>query len=344
MSDTLLSVRGLETVFHSDAGTVRAVDGVSFDIHRGEVFAVVGESGSGKTVTALSILGLVPSPPGSIEAGEILWKGEDLLTLSPKRLREIRGNEIAMVFQDALTALNPVQSVGRQIADVVRTHEGLPKKAAWRRAVDALGAVGIPQPERRAHDYPHQFSGGMRQRAMIAMAIVCEPDLLIADEPTTALDVTVQAQVLEVLVAMQERVGSAILLITHDLGVVAGVADRVMVMYAGRRAEGGTVDELFYRNAHPYTLGLLASLPSLDDTSGEEVLVPIPGQPPSLVRVPPGCPFHPRCAFADGDRCETEVPAFRPVDQPDHLAACHYAEEVLDVDVDAYRLRSAVST
>ncbi len=239
------------------------------------------------------------------------WKGEDLLRADEDRMRQIRGGEIAMIFQDPLSALNPVQTVGRQVAEMARIHEGVSKKEAWRRAVDMLRLVGIPQPEKRAEMHPHEFSGGMRQRAMIAMAISCNPDLLIADEPTTALDVTVQAQVLDVLMEMKEEIDSSILLITHDLGVVAGLADRVMVMYAGREAEVGTTHEVFYETRHPYTLGLLASMPRLDDT-GVERLRPIRGAPPSLLNPPSGCAFHPRCDFAR-ERCEQEVPMLRVV-------------------------------
>jgi oligopeptide transport system ATP-binding protein len=331
----LLSVRDLHTTFKTQDGDVRAVDGVSFDIHRGEVFCVVGESGSGKSVTAMSILGLLPSPPARIEGDGIFWKGRNLLECNEGTMRHIRGAEIAIIFQDPLTALNPVHTVGKQIAEMARIHDGLGRKAARQRAIDMLGLVGIPQPARRVDDHPHEFSGGMRQRAMIAMAITCNPDLLIADEPTTALDVTVQAQVLEVLLKIKDEIDSAILLITHDLGVVAGIADRVMVMYAGRQAELGSVDEIFGRTRHPYTLGLLASLPRLDDT-GAEKLLPIRGQPPSLLHRPPGCPFHPRCPFAR-DLCSQEIPAFRIVDGTDHRSACHYAEELEQVAVDKLR-------
>ena len=329
----LLSVRDLHATFKTDDGDVRAVDGVSFDVHRGEVFAVVGESGSGKSVTAMSILGLLPD--ARIEAEGIFWKGRDLLGCNEDTMRHIRGAEIAIIFQDPLTALNPVHTVGKQIAEMARIHDGLGRKAARQKAIEMLGLVGIPQPSRRVDDHPHEFSGGMRQRVMIAMAITCNPDLLIADEPTTALDVTVQAQVLEVLLDIKDKIDSAILLITHDLGVVAGTADRVMVMYAGRQAELGTADEIFGRTRHPYSLGLLASLPRLDDT-GEEKLLPIKGQPPSLLHRPPGCPFHPRCPFAR-DLCREEVPAFRVVDGVDHRSACHYAEELEQVGVTELR-------
>ena len=333
--EVLLSVRDLEAKFTTDDGVVRAVDGVSFDVHRGEVFAIVGESGSGKSVTAMTILGLIPTV--EVDSGEILWKGRDLVTASEEERRKIRGGEIAMIFQDPLTALNPVHTVGRQIGEMARVHEGLNKKDAFERAIEMLDLVGIPEARKRAKMYPHEYSGGMRQRAMIAMAITCKPDLLIADEPTTALDVTVQAQVLEVLIDIKDEIDSGIILITHDLGVVAGLADQVMVMYAGRQVEMGTTDEIFYESRHPYTLGLLASLPRLDDV-GEEPLLPIAGSPPSLIRRPEGCAFHPRCRFARiPGLCNTEVPELRLVAGDAHRSACHYAETLADVTVDSMR-------
>jgi oligopeptide/dipeptide ABC transporter ATP-binding protein len=333
--DVLLSMRGLRAGFPTDDGFVRAVDGVSFDVARGEVLAIVGESGSGKSVTAMAILGLLPTL--EVAEGEILWKGTDLLAMTEEQRRAIRGKEIAMIFQDPLTALNPVHTVGRQIGEMARIHEGINKKDAFERAVEMLDLVGIPEARKRAKMYPHEFSGGMRQRAMIAMAITCKPDLLIADEPTTALDVTVQAQVLEVLVDIKDEIDSAIILITHDLGVVAGLAQRVMVMYAGRPIEMGTTDEIFYETRHPYTLGLLASLPRLDDV-GDEPLVPIVGSPPSLIHKPTGCSFHPRCRFARvPGNCETDDPALRLVAGDAHLAACHYSEELVGVTVESLR-------
>jgi len=333
--EVLLSVRDLHAGFTTDDGVVRAVDGVSFDVHRGEVFAIVGESGSGKSVTAMTILGLIPTV--EVDQGEILWRGRDLLTISEEERRKVRGGEIAMIFQDPLTALNPVHIVGRQIGEMARIHEGLNKKQAMERAIEMLDLVGIPEARKRAKMYPHEFSGGMRQRAMIAMAITCKPDLLIADEPTTALDVTVQAQVLEVLMDIKDEIDSAIILITHDLGVVAGLADNVMVMYAGRQVEMGTTAEIFYQSRHPYTLGLLASLPRLDDV-GDEPLVPIKGAPPSLIRVPEGCAFHPRCRFAQvPGLCDTEVPELRLVAGDAHRAACHYAETLEGIDVETLR-------
>ena len=339
--EVLLSVRDLEAHFTTDDGVVRAVDGVSFDVHRGEVFAIVGESGSGKSVTAMTLLGLIPSV--QIGRGEIIWKGRDLLSVSEEERRKVRGGEIAMIFQDPLTALNPVHTVGRQVGEMARIHEGLNRKKAFERAVEMLDLVGIPDARNRARMYPHEFSGGMRQRAMIAMAIACKPDLLIADEPTTALDVTVQAQVLEVLISIKDEIDSGIILITHDLGVVAGLAHQVMVMYAGRTVEVGTTEEIFYESRHPYTLGLLASLPRLDD-SGEEPLVPIKGSPPSLIHLPPGCAFHPRCRFAKlPGPCNEAVPALRLVAGDAHRSACHYAEDLAGVTVESLRSMVAAS-
>jgi len=340
--DVLLSVQDLSAAFPTDDGLLRPIEHVSFDIARGEVFAVVGESGSGKSVTAMTILGLQPDIV--VESGAIFWKGRDLLSLPEEERRAVRGNEIAMIFQDPLTALNPVHPVGRQIGEMARIHEGLNRRQAMERAVEMLDLVGIPEPRKRAKMYPHEFSGGMRQRAMIAMAITCKPDLLIADEPTTALDVTVQAQVLEVLVDIKDEIDSAIMLITHDLGVVAGLADRVMVMYAGRQAELGTAHEVFYESRHPYTLGLLASLPRLDDV-GDEPLLPITGSPPSLVRKPSGCPFHPRCRFARVPGvCDGEEPALRLVGGDAHRAACHFAEDLAGVSVESLRSQVEIGT
>jgi len=329
----ILSVQNLRTQFTTDAGDVRAVDGVSFDIRRGEVFAVVGESGSGKSVTAMSVMGLIPTPPARIEADGVFWKGEDLLAQGEERMRSVRGGEIGMIFQDPLTALNPVHTVGRQIGEMARIHERLSRRQARTRAIEMLGLVGIPQPASRVDMYPHEFSGGMRQRAVIAMAITCNPDLLIADEPTTALDVTVQAQVLEVLMRIKDEIDSSIMIITHDLGVVAGVADNVMVMYAGRQVEFGTAKEIFYRTRHPYTLGLMASIPRLD-ADEDEKLIPIRGAPPSMIHLPSGCSFHPRCDFAR-ERCAVEEPALRHVVGTSHRSACHFAEELEEADLRA---------
>lgn len=328
-AEVLLSVRELQTWFHTDAGVVKAVDGLSFDLRRGEVLAIVGESGSGKSVTAKSVMGLVPNPPGRIESGQVLWKGRDLVGLGERELRTVRGREIAMVFQDPMSSLNPVHTVGRQIAEMVRLHWRASRREAWARAVEMMDLLGIPQADRRSHSYPHEFSGGMRQRVMVAMALACEPDLLIADEPTTALDVTIQAQVLEVLGEIRQRTGCAILLITHDLGVVAGVADRVLVMYAGKPVERGSVDDVFYRSQHPYTLGLLSSLARADGGSTRERLRPIEGSPPSLIQLPDGCSFHPRCPFARcPGPCITDEPALGGTDEA-HGAACHFVDEVV---------------
>lgn len=296
MSEVLLSVRDLRTYFHTDAGVVKAVDGVSFDVRRGEVLGIVGESGSGKSITAMSILGLVPIPPGRIESGEILWKGKDLLTATEKELQSIRGAQISMIFQDPMSSLNPVYTIGNQIEEMIRTHQALTKKQARTKAIEMLALVGIPAPGDRVDDFPHQFSGGMRQRAMIAMALACEPELLICDEPTTALDVTVQAQVLEVIEKSAAELGAAIMLITHDLGVVAGMTDRVMVMYGGQIVERAEVEDLYYRPRMPYTWGLLSSMPRVDRLGSR--LIPIPGAPPLMSRPPAGCRFSPRCAHA----------------------------------------------
>jgi oligopeptide/dipeptide ABC transporter ATP-binding protein len=293
-----------------------------------EVLGIVGESGSGKSVTSMAVLGLLP--PRAKITGEVLFKGRNLLRLAENEVRKLRGGRMAMVFQDALAALNPVYRVGHQITEAVKVHQpGLDKPALEERAIELLELVGIPQPRTRADQYPHEFSGGMRQRAMIAMAVANDPDVLIADEPTTALDVTIQAQVLEVLERIQARTNSAIVLITHDLGVVAGMADRVLVMYAGRPVEVGDVDTIFYQSKHPYTRGLLASLPRLDQGDKDDRLYRIKGQPPSLIFVPPGCAFHPRCEHAQlPSPCSTDVPALREVHSIGHLSACHLADEL----------------
>ena len=338
MAERLLEVKGLKVRFTTEDGVVRAVDGVDFALDRGSVLGIVGESGSGKSVTAMTILGLTREKNTAFE-GEVIYKGQNLLAQSEARLRDVRGDEIAMIFQDPMTSLNPVYTVGDQIVEAIVAHRDTSKRQARSRAVELLRQVGIPNANERAGDYPHQFSGGMRQRAMIAMALSCNPDVLIADEPTTALDVTIQAQVLEVLERIQERTNSAILLITHDLGVVAGMADRVMVMYAGQQVELGGVDQIFYESRHPYTLGLLASLPRLDE-SGARVLRlhRIKGQPPSLIHVPPGCPFHPRCEFARvPEPCATVVPPFRAIDHAGHWSACHFAEELRELSPEALK-------
>ncbi len=318
--DHLLEIRGLTTDFATDDGIVRAVDGVDLTIDRGETLGVVGESGCGKTVTALSALKLIAIPPGRIAGGQILWRGRDLVPLGQAAMRRIRGKEIGIVFQEPMTSLNPVYSVGAQIAEAVREHEGLGRRAALDRAVEMLALVHIPNPKRRASDYPHQFSGGMRQRVMIAMALSCNPQLLIADEPTTALDVTIQAQILDLLGEMKSRLGTAIMLITHAMGVVAETAQRVVVMYAGKIVEEATVEELFARPRHPYTQGLIRSIPRVDKAGAKTRLEAIPGTVPSLAELPPGCRFAPRCRFAM-PVCTRAIPPLREV-APGHKVAC----------------------
>ncbi len=320
----LLEVKNLKTHFSTRDGIVRAVDGVSFSLEEGETLAIVGESGSGKSVTALSVMRLIPEPPGKIADGSIMLTGESILDMDDSTVRAMRGDRIAMIFQDPMTSLNPVFRVGFQIGEALRIHKGMTRKEAHARAVEMIDLVGIPNAASRAKDYPHQFSGGMRQRAMIAMALACDPDILIADEPTTALDVTIQAQILELMIELQQRKGTAIIMITHDLGVVADMANDVMVMYAGKQVEYGTSEDVFYRPQHPYTWGLLDSLPRHDiDEKG--TLLPIEGQPPSLIDVPSGCAFHPRCPYAK-ERCTTESPELREIESG-HLAACHFAGE-----------------
>jgi len=330
----LLEVRDLKTSFKTDDGIVQAVDDVSFSVDKGRTLAIVGESGCGKSVTCLTIMGLNPRQ-NTITSGEAVFKDRDLLTLPQDEMRKVRGAEISMIFQDPMTSLNPVHTIGRQLREAVQLHEKMPKQAANRRALEMVKAVGIPRAETRLDDYPHQFSGGMRQRVMIAMALINNPDLLIADEPTTALDVTTQAQILNLMNQLQRDFGSAIILITHDLGVVAETADEVLVMYAAKAIEQGDYGDIFYRARHPYTWGLLSSLPRL--AQGAE-LKPIPGAPPSLLRPPPGCRFHLRCTYAF-DRCRTDVPPLRPApDGSAHLDACHLdetakqrgSEEILD--------------
>ena len=322
----LLSVRDLRTEIDTENGTVTAADGVSLDLFGDEVLAVVGESGCGKTMLALSILGLLPRRTGRITGGQVLFRGEDLVRATPARLREIRGAEIAMIFQDALTGLHPLRRVGDQIAETIRAHEPVRRAVARRRATELLDLVGIPDPDRRAASFPHELSGGMRQRVMIAMAVALDPAVLIADEPTTALDVTVQAQVLETLARISGDLNGSILLITHDFGVVAGFADRVAVMYAGRLVEQGPVAEVYRRPRHPYTAGLLASMPRIDDVPGR--LERIAGTPPSLISPLPGCRFAPRCGFAT-ELCRELAPETR-LWPPDGgvTVACHHAEQV----------------
>jgi peptide/nickel transport system ATP-binding protein len=322
----LLEVEGLKTWFYTRDGVVRAVDGVSFDVQPGETVAMVGESGCGKSVTSLSILRLIASPPGRTIAGRITFEGRDLLALPEEEMRKVRGNEISMIFQEPMTSLNPVLTIGRQIAETLTVHRGLSRGDAMARAVEMLKLVNIPEPESRTDQYPHQLSGGMRQRVMIAMALACGPKLLIADEPTTALDVTIQAQILDLMRALKARTGAAILLITHDLGVVAEMAQRVFVMYAGRKVEEAPVADLFARPRHPYTRGLLASIPRLGAAAARKRLAEIPGVVPSLREAIPGCVFAPRCAYAT-ERCRREYPPLeRKADG--HFVACWEADRI----------------
>jgi peptide/nickel transport system ATP-binding protein len=320
----LLDVRDLSTSFRTEDGIVKAVQGVSFSVEKGQTLGIVGESGCGKSVTCLTIMGLNPKR-NTMTTGEALWKGKDLISAKPRELREIRGDEISMIFQDPMTSLNPVHTIGRQLEEAILLHRDVSKRAARARSLELLKAVGIPRGEQRIDDYPHQFSGGMRQRVMIAMALVNDPDLLIADEPTTALDVTTQAQILSLMKTLQEDFGSAIMIITHDLGVVAEVADDVLVMYAANVVEQAEVHNLFNQPQHPYTWGLMGSLPRLE--TDVERLTQIPGQPPSLLRPPAGCRFHPRCPYVM-EVCKTQVPELKPTQQdPEHLEKCHLDAE-----------------
>ena len=333
--DTVLSIDHLHTHFFTRDGVVRAIDSLSLTVHAGEVLGIVGESGCGKSVTALSVMRLIPPKSGRIVQGSVRFEGKDLASLSDAQMRAIRGNQIAMVFQEPMTSLNPVHTVGAQIAEAVRIHQGLSSAAALARAVDMLGLVRIPDAARRVHDYPHEFSGGMRQRVMIAMALSCNPKLLIADEPTTALDVTIQAQILKLMVELNGRVGAAIMLITHDLGVIAETAHRVVVMYAGRKVEEAGVDALFARPIHPYTRGLMTSIPRGRQGARTRRLSEIPGMVPSLRENTPGqapfrgCAFAPRCGFAK-PRCHEQAPPLLPYSESGkHLAACWEVERVL---------------
>ena len=319
LDDVLLKVEGLTTHFFTEEGVVKSVDGVTFDVRRGEVLGLVGESGSGKSVTALSLLRLIPTPPGRIVDGAITFNGRDLLALDEAQMRDLRGNEIAMIFQEPMTSLNPVLTVGRQVAEPLEVHQDLKTPAALQRAVELLAQVNIAEPELRALAYPHEFSGGMRQRAMIAMGMGCDPLLMIADEPTTALDVTVQTQLLDLLQSLTEDTGMSLILITHNLGVVARYAHRVNVMYAGRIVEKGPADAIYDAPRHPYTIGLMASVPQLDQDLKRK-LVPIEGQPPDLTNLPTGCAFYPRCPYAT-DRCREETPELEQVGE-DHETAC----------------------
>ena len=328
----LLDVQSLKTHFFTRDGVVRAVDGVSFSVGRGETLAIVGESGCGKSVTSLSILRLIASPPGRTVEGRVMFEGRDLLDLPEPEMRKIRGDAISMIFQEPMTSLNPVLTIGHQIAEALVLHRGLSREEAGARAIEMLRLVRMPEPERRVLQYPHQLSGGMRQRVMIAMALINNPDLLIADEPTTALDVTTQAQIISLMTRLQRDFGSAIILITHDLGVVAETADEVMVMYAGRAVERADYKGLFYEPHHPYTWGLMDSMPTL---SGEDTeLTPIPGTPPSLLRPPEGCKFNPRCRFVM-DICRTEEPELKEVPgSPAHVERCHLDEAVKQAEIE----------
>jgi len=316
----LLQVRDLRTQFNTEEGVVHAVDGVSYDVEEGETLGLVGESGCGKSVSALSILRLIPNPPGKIVGGEILFEGQDILKMDEDEVRHIRGNRIAMVFQEPMTSLNPVLTIGRQLTEALELHLKMDPASARRRAAELLEMVGIPAAASRLNDYPHQFSGGMRQRVMIAMALSCNPKLLLADEPTTALDVTIQAQILEIMARLSRELGTAVVIITHNLGVVARYADRVNVMYAGKAVEMATAPDLYANPRHPYTIGLLKSVPRLDQ-GRKDRLVPIEGVPPDLVHRPAGCSFAPRCAYKI-DKCLTEVPPLMPTGEDRHVAAC----------------------
>ncbi len=346
VEDVLLSVEDLSTHFTTEEGTARAVDGVSLQLGRGQTMGLVGESGCGKTVTALSILRLIPAPPGRIVSGRIRFDGRDLLVLSEAELQRVRGNRIAMIFQEPMTSLNPVFTIGSQIVEAIVLHQRTGKVEARRRTVELLRRVRIPAPEQRVDEYPHQLSGGMKQRAMIAMALACSPALLIADEPTTALDVTVEAQILDLLAELQAELGMSVLLITHDMGVVAETTEQVAVMYAGRIVESASTSAMFARPRHPYTIGLFRSLPRLSragsrgSADGRHRLAAIPGTVPSPLSFPPGCRFHPRCFLSRGRaRCREEEPQLREMapaadGQPAHFSRCHFAEEAAEVEVE----------
>ena len=328
MAEPLLQIKDLRTYFFTEDGVVKAVDGVTYDIQPGEILGLVGESGCGKSVSALSVLRLIPNPPGKIVSGEIIFEGEDILKMDEDEVRHIRGNKIGMIFQEPMTSLNPVLTIGRQLTETLELHLKMDKQASGQRAVELLELVGIPEAKSRINDYPHQFSGGMRQRVMIAMALSCNPKLLLADEPTTALDVTIQAQILEVLTRLTRELGTAVIIITHNLGVVARYADRVNVMYAGKIIESTTALELYAKPRHPYTLGLLKSVPRLDEARKLK-LDPIEGMPPDLIHLGAGCPFRPRCRFAV-DRCAAENPPLLAVGD-NHTAACWEWEAVAKI-------------
>ncbi|HEX3864202.1 MAG TPA: ABC transporter ATP-binding protein [Stellaceae bacterium] len=330
-AETVLDVEGLQTYLFTRLGVVKAVDDVSFSVRRAETLAIVGESGCGKTMTALSLLRLVPSPPGRIVGGSVKLDKKDLVKVSEAEMRDIRGNDISMIFQEPMTSLNPVMTIGAQISETIRLHQDLSKSATLEKTVEMLRLVRIPEPAQRAKEYPHQLSGGMRQRAMIAMALACNPRVLIADEPTTALDVTIQAQILDLILDLQTKLGTAVVLITHDLAVVAETAHRVIVMYAGKKVEEAEVEDLFGAPLHPYTHGLLASIPHLaviggDSPAATERLKEIPGMVPALTNLPPGCSFAPRCAFAD-ERCRSFYPPYEQK-RPGHWAACWNSEKL----------------
>ena len=333
MPEPVLSIRDMTVEFGTEDGVVHAVTGVNYDLYPGEILGVIGESGAGKSVSVMTMLDLIPKPPGRVVSGEAIFKGRDLLTMSKKELREVRGGDIAMIFQDPMTSLNPVLKVGTQIAEAVLAHN--PKASdddARNRAVELLALVGVPNPEQRVDQYPHEFSGGMRQRGMIAMAIANSPSVLIADEPTTALDVTIQAQIVEVMKTAQRETNAATILITHDLGLIAELADRVVVMYAGRVVELSDVFTIFNSPRHPYTIGLMNSLARVD--IDKEALLPIPGQPPSMISPPPGCAFHPRCLHSRGRAiCREVIPPLREFGEGDHVSACHFAEELVEAQV-----------
>jgi len=329
----LLEVRDLRTYFETDDGLVKAVDGISFQLQHGETLGIVGESGSGKSVTNLSIIRLVPDPPGKIVSGEVLFKGEDILSLPPDAVRRIRGRRIAMIFQDPMTSLNPFMKISKQLMEMTQLHLGHTRSQAYEHAVRMLETVGIPDARARAGSYPHEFSGGMRQRVMIAMALSCEPELLIADEPTTALDVTIQAQILELIKKLKQETGTSVILITHDLGVVAGMTDHVIVMYAGKIFEQAKTKELFALPGNPYTKGLLRSVP--DPTAEQGKLYQIPGLPPDVAHLKPGCPFADRCERAE-DICRREFPPFVAL-TPDHHSLCHFANEVYAESIQSSR-------
>jgi oligopeptide transport system ATP-binding protein len=319
MSDKILDVKNMKTSFYTHVGEVQAVRGVSFSLKKGEALGIVGESGSGKSVTSMSVMQLLQYP-GEVKEGEIMFKGEDILNKDKKEMMNIRGDEIAMIFQDPMTSLNPVYKIGDQIMEAIIRHQGLSKSEAREKAIEMLRLVGIPSPDERVDNYPHEFSGGMRQRAMIAIALSCEPDLLIADEPTTALDVTIQAQILELLKELSVKIDTSIILITHDLGVVADVCDRICVMYGGLIMEEGTAEEIFYEPMHPYKMGLLKSIPRMDEESEDQRLIPIPGSPPDMIKPPVGCPFAARCPYTM-KVCMEKMPEYTTT-ETGHRAVC----------------------